>query len=147
MMRKVNRNRDINLRRGVMFLAALLYVAACVAPAIDFGPQSGDPSGASLHGVAKGFTALIGGWVSLLGLHLAWLANPLLFFGWILLGVSKSPYAVTAGLLALALGAWYLGFSTSYGRPLLGAYLWVGSMVVFALGALFISFYTGEWDG
>ena len=132
------------IRPVVLAAVPLLFMIACLSPAIDFGPQRGGPE--DLHGVVRGWVAFVFGGVmaiivashdgewSVKFAFVSWLANPLVVFGWILLACKRPRGAAAAGLLAVILGAWYLAFP--FGRPLIGAYIWVTSSGVLAGGAL-----------
>ena len=136
--------RQLAIRHVVLAAVSLLFMIACLSPAIDFG-QRGGPEG--LRGVVRGWTALVLGWVAAIIIapipqlgwsqklvFASWLANPLVVFGGILLAYKRHRGAAAAGLLAVILGAWYLAFP--FGRPLIGAYIWVASSGVLAGGAL-----------
>lgn len=132
------------IRQVTLAVVPLLFVIACLCPAIDFGPQRGSPEG--LHGVVSGIGAFVWGGISagILASHprggaaelavVPWLANPLVGLGWILLAYRRYGGAVVTGLLATTLGGYYLVFP--WGRPLVGAYLWVASSGVLTVGAV-----------
>ncbi len=117
-------------------LAYILYIAACSAPAVglDFGgdgvrdkPTPG--YGLLFFGFLFGFlAAFLPGW------WLAWMANvPLVIAGLALLS-GRPSRAAGWGIAALVMsvGVWY---PVPIGRPLVGYYLWVGSMAVVVAGA------------
>jgi peptidoglycan/LPS O-acetylase OafA/YrhL len=140
----------------VVLLAALLFLIACALPAIDLPHDSPDDM---IRGPQLGITAfLLGGFglgLSLLslmenpGLHsvlvlmfsASWVANPSLLVGCVLLRRKKYKGAIIAGMIALVLGCWYLINAWNLGPvptralPLVGAYFWLGSMVVLTTGA------------
>ena len=123
----------------------LLYIVACAVPAIDFGPQKGDPHGVS--GELSGLHALVLGLVSMVVTvprpdftplqkvtFITWLANPLGLLGLIFLACRRPATTATLGALAAGLGVWYLVFP--FGKPMVGSYVWVGSMVLLTAGGV-----------
>ena len=130
--------------RGWCAAVVLLYALACTLPAIDFGPQKGGPEG--LHGTVTGFIALALGWISFLWVTspqfsleqrvtgITWLANPLGLLGLIFLACRRPATTATLGALAAGLGVWYLVFP--FGKPMVGSYVWVGSMVLLTAGGV-----------
>ncbi|MCE9532005.1 MAG: hypothetical protein K8T89_12900 [Planctomycetes bacterium] len=140
----------------VVLLTAIIFLIACATPAIDFGYSSPD---AMIKGVKPGFTAFFLGFLALvLGalssvenprsmtlLHLlfstAWLANPILFFGCIQLRRRRYSCAIVAGMTALVLGGLFLYLierDMRRDRILVGAYIWLGSMLVMVMGAVLV---------
>jgi hypothetical protein len=143
----------------IVILTAYLFVIACATPAIDLGHSSPDDM---IRGAQFGISAfLLGGFglgLALLSalenpglqsglgflLSMSWLANPSLFVGCVLLRRKKYKGALVAGMIALVLGCWYLVNAWHLGpvplraRPLVGAYLWLGSMAVLTLGAMVV---------
>jgi hypothetical protein len=99
-------------------------------------------------GFFLGFLSLVEnpGLNTLLGLlfQMAWVANPILFFGCIQLSRRRYLRAIVAGITALVLGglflvsAWNLGPFAVRARPLVGAYIWLGSMIVMTAGAVLV---------
>ena len=94
----------------VCIAAFLVYVVACITPAIDFGPQRGGPEG--LHGTTRGSATIPLGLLHM-GVTVTaptipvtykvtaatWLANPLGLFGLVLLCFRISaPATVLAGM-------------------------------------------------
>ncbi len=99
---------------------------------------------------APGWAELMLGWILVPGGIIAWLANPLLFFGWMLLAnklLAPASTIVTALAICIALSfllhkeiitseAGNVSAVTGYGS---GYYLWIGSMVVAMLAGLLSS--------
>jgi hypothetical protein len=138
----------------VVLLTAIIFLIACATPAIDLGYHSPDDMirGVQLgiHAFALGCLTLVLGALSLVenprsttvvGLLFSttWLANPILFFGCIQLSRRRYSRAIVAGMTALVLGGLYLFVSAcnlGRPRPLVGTYIWLGSMVVMTTGAV-----------
>jgi hypothetical protein len=112
-------------RSHLVGLSKLLFVAACATPAVEFGQGGGQPRGPKV-----GLYVLLIGWIVPLG---GWVGNVFLFLGWLLR--RRDPRTAAAvGLIGLAFGISYL--VRPIVQPLVGAYLWAGSLGVFALGAV-----------
>ncbi len=136
--------------------AFLVFLTACLLPAVDFGPSpfgSGRPDG-----VFSGSYALGWGWANILramapdlnwherASALAWLANPIGLTGMIMLGFRLSAPATVMGGTACALGILYL--ASPYGDPLVGSYVWVGSLALLFLGSatvMVLGWFTRSW--
>jgi hypothetical protein len=65
---------------------------------------------------------------------ITWLANPLGLLGLIFLACRRPATTATLGALAAGLGVWYLVFP--FGQPMVGSYVWVGSMVLLTAGGV-----------
>ncbi len=132
----------------VCVVTFLVFVAACLSPAIDLGPQIGGPELASPHGINSGARALFWGWTHLIvfivksaswsekATSLTWFANPLALISLILLACRISAPATVLAGVAFALCVWFL--AVPHGQPLIGAYLWVISVGLLFFGAAFV---------
>jgi len=145
--------------RLTFVLSFTLFTVACATPAVE--TRKGQPIGSLLEFsdrndpvALRGWYTLAWGWVvafaelsdangplrpfSVGGL--AWFANPLVLTGSVLLRFRLSRAAVACGWLAVGLGlAFLVSPPAEQGRPLVplvGSYFWVGSLAVFAFGAL-----------
>jgi hypothetical protein len=122
----------------------LPYAAACLLPAIHLktGAFIGHGSPA---GPLPGWALLYPGGMIVLGLFnptlaplaWAWLANPLLVIGSVLLLCRRPSSAMVAAMIALVLSAGCLMPSDGVDGLLAGFYLWVASMIALAIGAWF----------
>ena len=90
------------------------------------------------------------GWLALLAGKLAWIGNPLLFQGWVLVIRGRPLWGLSAGVAALAFILTFLSSTTmpidesgnieqivGYG---LAYWVWLLSAVVFVVGAVWLSF-------
>jgi len=106
---------------------------ACFLPALDFGSRSED-SFDILSGQDIGLVLLLIGWVDG-NAAIPWSANVVLLGAAVCLCLRCYASAATLAGLATLLGlATWLDRHIP-GRPLVGAYLWLGSMIVLAVGA------------
>jgi hypothetical protein len=124
-------------------VVAALFAAACFCPAVRVGGY-----GVGLLGdwqeVHFGLTALLLGWLT--SFLLPWLANPIHLAGWLALlhGDCRRAAALGAGAFVLGLTlhlelvapAELIPPSTGLTALYAGYYLWLGSMVVLATGAV-----------
>jgi hypothetical protein len=128
-----------------------LFLAACATPAIQFRPSTGGGD-MGPFGAQYGWLCLAEGWIypifGVLGLPdlitnpnqfsfvlgmFSWLANPLLLIGWAILRWRPRAAAILS-VIALSLGVLY-PILPHDSRPLIGTYLWIGSIGVMAIGA------------
>jgi hypothetical protein len=123
-------------RLAVTVAVGSLYVAACASPAIDYKPpQNRDFGDITPYGVVLGIVTLLVGWMNP-SLIIPWSANPMLLAGWILLLCKRTAIGLGFGLAATLAGLSTWVFIDEQMQLLLGYYLWQGSLVAFALGAL-----------
>ncbi|MGI8689083.1 MAG: hypothetical protein ACR2M3_10940 [Thermomicrobiales bacterium] len=136
------------VRWVVIALALACYGVACAVPALAFDAvyhQSSRPEPSVYSG--GGLLAL--GWLAVLYGQVAWFANPALACSLVLTAARRWRAAAALALVALLLAAALLLFNRQHIpaneggtadlillRPLLGCYLWLGSIVVAGLGAL-----------
>lgn len=113
---------------------AILYVAACAAPAIQVD-EGGHACTAVRLGTLPGLATLLLGWLP--PFTLPWLANPLLLVGGVFLLLRKPGVAVILGGIAVGLGltTWVYAYAMAWKGVLPGYYLWQGSLVTFTLAA------------
>jgi hypothetical protein len=140
------------LARRLVWLSLGLYLIACFLPGLSFqaeAPHTGQVT-------YSGGWLLVIGWLGLLAMQFAWLANPIVLLAWLLLsryaagaGRSWALAALIAGIAALVLSADTLTLF-SYNVPargddmvpyrleqvLAGTYFWWASQTTVALGAL-----------
>lgn len=122
--------------RWCLGLSVILFVAACLLPAMEMKK----PNGATEQ--VPGFLLLLIGFMGLIVLQFAWLANLLLLAGAITLCVGARRPAAICGRLAVLLSLQTLMLLGSqmpsdapssqwetWHRPCIGFYLWVASMV------------------
>jgi hypothetical protein len=120
----------------------LLYAIACLLPAIHLKTGAFIGHG-SPPGPIPGWALLYPGAMIVLGLFnptlaplaWAWLANPLLVIGSVLLACRKARGAIVTAVIALVLSAGCLMPSDEVDGLLVGYYLWVASMIALAIGA------------
>ena len=94
---------------GATLAIAALYIAACVAPAIEFAPEAPSRDVGDLRflpdyegGPHSGIEALAFGWMP--PWTAPWLANIALFIGWILLIRQKNRAAIYCGVAGVLFG-------------------------------------------
>jgi len=127
-------------RRGILiWLPSLLaYIGSLFLPAFEFAQE---PS-------VGGLQVLLLGWLGLLALNPAWLANPLFFVALYSTIIGKYRRARWMGACAVLLGSmsllakeWY--FDESRGTPILrlgpAFYLWMASLIVLFGGSLWLA--------
>lgn len=122
----------------------LPYAAACLLPAIHLKTGAFFGHG-SPPGPVPGWALLVPGGVIVLGifnptlapLAWAWLANPLLLIGSVLLFCRKARSAMVAAMIALVLSAGCWMPSDEVDGLLVGYYLWVASMIALVTVAWF----------
>jgi hypothetical protein len=120
----------------------LPYAAACLLPAIHLKTGAFFGHG-SPPGPVPGWALLVPGGMIVLGLFnstlaplaWAWLANPLLVIGSVLLACRKARGAIVTAMIALVLSTGCLMPSGEVDGLLVGYYLWVASMIALAVGA------------
>jgi hypothetical protein len=116
----------------------LLYLAACLTPAIDCGPSvpSSDPGFPDFDaGWHWGLEILLFGWAG--GNNgVPWSANVFLAIGLIGLRARWFRVAAASGSIAIVLGlsTWWV-YRYSHCHLLVGYYLWQGSLTALCLGA------------
>src|SRR5215831_9911797 len=138
-------------RSMVSLVVGLLYVAACACPAVKEKNRGlelingllvslgGKPDAQGPEYIeAQGVEVLLAGWPP--PRVIPWSANILLLVGWMLLLCKKN-----TGGLCLGIAAVLAGLSTGALLPeqtqlLVGSYLWLASLIAFALSALAIWF-------
>ena len=122
-------------RLAVTVVVGSLHVAACASPSIDYKPpQSRDFGDITPYGVVLGIITLLLGWIP--PLTIPWSANILLLAGWILLLCKRNAVGLGVALAAALAGLSIWAFVNEQMQLRLGYYLWQGSLVAFALGAL-----------
>lgn len=133
--------RDFGIRLAFVGTSLVLYVAACVLPALVFVSPNGQQN-------TDGFSALVIGWAAPLFGQFAWYANLLFILS--IIGLLRG-WRITILLVALSLllaadtfmlysqrvpadesGNNYMTFQ----YPTIGFYLWIASMVVIGVGAV-----------
>jgi hypothetical protein len=136
---------------AVTAIVGLLYLVACMSPAVELAKAPPDPNRAhdfgeidltpDIAGEHLGIGALLLGWVP--PWTLAWLANPLLLAAWVLLMTRNPRLSLCTGVLAALAGltTWNL-FTLFDGYRvqslLVGYYLWQASLTAIALGAVVV---------
>jgi hypothetical protein len=123
-------------------LVWMLYAVACVVPAIHL-PTGAFIGHGSPAGPVAGWALVYPGGLIVLGmfnptlapLAWAWLANPLLVLGSLLLVCRKVRSAMAAAIVGLVLSMGCLMPSDDVDGLLVGYYLWLASMVGLAIGA------------
>lgn len=133
--------------RVLLIVAVMLYGAACFSPALSFRVFTESPAAYKLEHLSGG-ALLVLGWLGLIQGQWAWLANPLLLAGWMLLLFRRPRAALAVAVLALAVAC--LTFTAkgqqfphdegdvshmSLLRPLFGFYLWAASIALTVLAA------------
>lgn len=132
---------DFRIRLAFVGISLVLYILACVLPALVFIGPNGQQN-------MDGFSALVIGWAAPLFGQFAWYANPLLLLS--IIGLMRG-WRITILLVALSLllaadtfmlysqrvpadesGSNYMTFQ----YPAIGFYLWIASMVVIGIGAV-----------
>lgn len=122
----------------VVLVSLAVYLGSLFLPVFEF--QS--------HSPVQGFEVLLLGWLGLLALNPAWLANPAFFVSLVLLLIRKyrsasifSFCAVLLGLASFFAKDWY--FDESSGTPITGLgtafYVWMASLGLLLLGSLWLS--------
>ena len=130
--RRRARPRKWSTRITTLWVVAVLYVAACVLPAV--GGESG-PGVRGVECLALGPWVLEGGMKDLLGWFFlfAWTANLVVFFGWVTLAARGRAAPAVAGWGALALAIPLV--LTMPQTLLVGGYVWLTSMAALAFGS------------
>lgn len=127
-------------KRSILIWAPslLAYIGSLFLPAFEFAQE---PS-------VGGLQVLLLGWLGLLTLNPAWLANPLFFVALYSTIIGKyrrarflSACAVLLGSMSLLAKEWY--FDESRGTPILrlgpAFYLWMASLVILFGGSLWLA--------
>jgi hypothetical protein len=135
--------RERRLRVMTAVGVAAFYMLACGLPAVELGGWSFAPLG-DWHEVHHGWAAALLGWFT--PYFLPWVANPLLFAGWVnlLCGNNRSAAALGGVAFVLGLSVWafvvepYTIVPPEKGLSGLSAgyYLWQASMLVLIFGAV-----------
>jgi len=134
------------VRRRLLGISLVAYVASLAVPAI----QLIYTSNGEVTEVDLGVQLVLWGWASILVGSVAWFANPCYALG-IVLALTKRARRwakwILAVALALAASSVVLmrvpfvgdeaGVSLKLMRPLLGFWLWIGSLTLAAIGAWF----------
>jgi len=115
------------ITRAVLTVVVCVYMLSFLLPVTD----------ANTPRAMYGFQAFFWGLVSIVYLPM-WLANPTLWFGCLRYGEGRWKSARNAGLLAVLLGVSEVWMWD--GRPEIGYYLWMSSMVLLALAGTIQSF-------
>lgn len=132
------RTSDRRLVGVVLSLTLGLFALACFLPAVD---KQWVMDGGALQDTHNDEPVLGPGWSDLafgwLSGHPAWLANPTLALGIVLLLCGQARHAAVVGVLSASLG---LATWTLFGRKDLyvGYYAWQASQLVFAGGATWV---------
>lgn len=113
-------------------VAALgVYVAACLLPAF-WGQGGFFEAGETLYGV----DLLLFGWLTLFTLDPTWLANLGLLLALVCMWRRRYQWALGVSIAALGLACLSIRHIGRGLEPRVGFYLWIGSMVVLALGVI-----------
>lgn len=137
-----SRMRSSGLQRAVIIgLSLVLYISACVAPALEFSNTE--------QPLWTGVEALALGWLGVLHLQLGWLANPLMWGSILFVALGRWKQALTLSLVAAIFG---LSTMTLLAQRIpadeagvrhmqletlhIGYPLWLGSVVVCIIGSL-----------
>jgi len=139
-------------RSMVSLVVGLLYVAACACPAVkekNRGLELINRLLVSLGGKpdaqgpeyteAQGVEVLLAGWPP--PRIIPWSANILLLAGWILLLCNKNAAGLGFGVAAVLTGLSAWALRPEWAQLLVGSYLWLASLIAFALSALAIWFW------
>ncbi len=134
-------HRAWRARIGIVTASLILYVLACVSPALVFVGNNGPQ-------ITDGFSALVVGWLAPLFGQFAWYANPLWLasmvslFRWPRLSILLNALALFVAAKTLLLysqqvpadesGNNYLTFQ----HPAIGFYLWLAGILTIGAGAL-----------
>ena len=128
----------------VLIASGVLFSIACCLPALEFR------DGKNVPDIMRGARALAVGWSGLFAGILAWYANPIWLFGVIAMAFRRPLPAVLAGVAAIGLAL--LTYSavgrelpgdegnvtkTTIVSILPGFYVWVASMALLPLAALY----------
>ena len=120
----------------LLVVVGVLYVAACATPAVNYkAPESRDFGDITSYGTYYGIMAFLLGPI---GNAFVWSANIWLIVGSILLLVRVNRASAVFAVATAAIGLGWAILDESM-TPLLGGWLWVASLVVFALGAVAIT--------
>ena len=125
------------MRLAVSLVVWALYLAACVAPAVDISYEGTNHMALFRPQDVPGFIALLVGWEK--PRTLPWSANLFFVAGWICLCRKNAVAALILGIAAALLGltSWIF-IPEPYNNLLVGYYLWQLSLVLFALGSFLI---------
>jgi hypothetical protein len=107
----------------LLILSSILYVAACLLPALDDGPS--EPWG------VPGFLLLLFGWAAIPSpVAIPWSANALLLAAVICLWLGRyRTMATLAGFATLfSLSTWLIELFVP-AKPRIGAYVWLASLI------------------
>ena len=124
-------------KRCLLVLTGVLYVSACVAPAIKVD-EGGGGACSSRIGTVPGLAALLFGWATYT--CIPWSANVLLLAGVIALLQQRYKGAIVLSWAAVVAGLttplyWLVGM---FQKLLVGYYCWQASLLSFAVGTLIV---------
>lgn len=127
-----------------LLTSVALFLLACGMPALEFKKSTGATD------VMFGLRALVVGWSGVFAAVMAWYANPFWLLGVILACFRKSMFAALAGIVAIAIATTVFSIigrelpgdegnvtKTTVVKLLPGCYLWIASLVLIPLAALF----------
>lgn len=139
-------------RSMVSLVVGLLYAAACACPAVEEKNRGlelingllvslgGKPDARGPEYIeARGVEVLLAGWPP--PRIIPWSANLLLLGGWVLLLCRKNAVALGFGIAAAWAGLSTWALLPERTQLLVGSYLWLASLIAFALSALAIWFW------
>jgi hypothetical protein len=132
------------LRIVLTALSLILYLTACIAPALVFHHKD-NPSTVQLM---SGLDCLVTGWLGVLIGQFAWFANPMLWLSMVAFFLRRLFIALFLVALSLFMATnTFLLYTQEvpadeggvniliFQSPHLGFFLWVGSMLLISLGA------------
>jgi hypothetical protein len=128
----------------VLILSVVLFVVACCLPALEFKMSQGP------NDVMLGLRALAVGWSGLFAGIMSWYANPFWLLSLVLFFFRKPTWGMAAAVIAIALASSTFGIvgrelpgdegnvtRMTVIRLLPGCYLWMASLVMLPVAALF----------
>lgn len=135
--------------RFLFVLSIVLYILSLLFPAFSHDRGNVPGTEALVSGwfpAIFGVVALVGGDTSYFG-TISWVANPLMLVVWYSLFVKSRPTSIVASVAALCFSSLFSlvhlinipdGHSMSHVHPGSGCFLWMGSMLIGLLAALFL---------